>query len=149
MQQLFSAFGIRLDLLIAQAVNFGLVMLALWYFLYKPVMKTLDERQKKIAQGVHDADEAAEMLAHADDAAAERVQKAESEAEGIVTQAREAANAEKSRIISEAEARAEQVAKDAEARAAEEAQRARRESEKEIAKLAVLAAEKVLKKDHA
>ncbi len=149
MQQLFSAFGIQLNLLIAQAVNFGLVMIALWYFLYKPVMTTLDERQKRIAQGVQDAEEAAEKLARADDAAAARVSAAESAADGIVASARETASSERSRIVSEAEARAEQVARDAEARAKEEGERMRRESEKEIARLAILAAEKVLKEHHA
>jgi hypothetical protein len=34
MAQLFSAFGLELPLLIAQAVNFAVLMVALWYFLY-------------------------------------------------------------------------------------------------------------------
>ena len=145
MQQLFAAFGINWSLLIAQALNFGIVLLALWYFLYRPVMRTLDERRAVVAKGVEDAARAAEKLAAADTDAAGRVSAADAEAETIVVAAREAATAEKTKIVSAAEARAEQVAKDAEARALEEAARMRRDSEKDIARLAMLAAEKLVR----
>lgn len=149
MQQLFAAFGVNWSLLIAQAINFAIVFGALWYFLYKPVMSTLDERRRIVAQGVEDAEKASEKLAAADDVAADRVKKADAEAKGIVTTAREAADAEKARILKEAESRAASLSADASARASEDAARMKRESEKDIARLAVLAAEKVLKEKHA
>lgn len=145
MEQLFEAFGIDGKLLLAQLINFGVLFALLTWLLYKPVMKTLDERAAKIRQGVEDAERAAEAAATADQKAQEVVQGAETEAEGIVASAREHAGAEKTRIVKEAEARAAQVAADAEARAAETAAQALRESEKEVARLAVLAAEKVLR----
>lgn len=146
MEQLFEAFGIDGKLLLAQLINFGVLFVALTWLLYKPVMKTLDERRAKIAQGVEDAEAASQKLAVADENAAQVVQGAETEAESIVASARELAGTEKSRIVKEAEARAAQVAADAEARAAETAAQALRDSEKEVARLAVLAAEKVLRK---
>lgn len=145
MAQLFGAFGIDLKLLIAQAVNFGVLLVVLTYFLYKPVMKTIGDRQKKIAQGVEDAERASEKLRGADEEATKVVTAAETEAEGIVTSARESATSEKTRIMKEAESRAAAVAADAEARAKESQERALRESEKEIARLAILAAEKTLR----
>jgi F-type H+-transporting ATPase subunit b len=145
MDQLFEAFGIDWKLLLAQAVNFGVLFIALTYLLYKPVMKTLEERQQKVAKGVEDAERATEMLATAGGKASEKVHEAEKEAEGIVASAREAATTEKSRIMKEAEARAAAVAVDAEARATEIAARALRESEKDIARLAILAAEKAIR----
>lgn len=146
MEQLFSTFGIDVKLILAQAVNFGVLFVALSYLLYKPVMKTLDERRAKIAQGVEDAEQAAVALASADEESKKRIGVASSEAEGIVASARETAGSEKTRILKEAEARAEAVQKDAEARAAETADKALRDSEKEIARLAILAAEKAMKK---
>jgi len=145
MQELFSAFGVTWSLLIAQAVNFGIVLVALWYFLYKPVMTTLAKRQELVAKGVREAEQMEELFAKADDEAESRVQAADAQAEKIVAAARESATAEKSRLLKEAEARAAAVAKDAEARAVETIEKARRESEKDIARLAVLAAEKVIK----
>ena len=144
MESLLDAFGIDWKLLIAQAVNFGVLFVALWILLYKPVMKTLDERANKIAQGVKDAERAAEKLAGADTEAAEVVAKAETEAQESLQSAREAAAQERSRLVKEAEARAEAISADADARAKETAARALRESEKEIARLAVLAAAKVV-----
>lgn len=145
MEQLFFAFGIDGKLLIAQLINFGVLFVALTWLLYKPVMKTLDERRMKIAQGVEDAEAATQKLATADEEASKVVHGAESEAEGIVANAREAANAEKTRIMKEADARAAQVAIDADLRAKEAAAQALKGSEKEVARLAVLAAEKVLR----
>jgi F-type H+-transporting ATPase subunit b len=145
MSALLGAFGISGSLLLAQAVNFGILLIVLTYLLYKPVMKTLAERQAKVAQGVIDAERAAEKLATADGEAAERVSKAEGEADGIVMGARETATAEKARIVKEAEARAVAIAADADARAKETAAKSLRESEKEVTRLAILAAEKVIR----
>lgn len=145
MTQLFAAFGVNAPLLIAQAVNFGIVLVALWYFLYRPVMTTLDKRRETIAQGVQDAERAAEKLSVADDEASSRVQRADVDADRIVSSARDAALAEKTRILEAAQSRAEQATRDAEARAKEESLRMLRDSEREIARLSVLAAEKVLR----
>ncbi len=145
MDQLFGAFGIDGKLLLVQLINFGLLFAGLTYLLYKPVMKTLDERREKIAQGVKDAEDAAAKLATADEEAHQTVKQAETEAETIVSGARDAATAEKARITKEAEQRAAQIEADADARAKETAAQALRESEQEIARLAVLAAEKVLR----
>lgn len=144
MDQLFEAFGIQVPLLIAQVVNFAVLLVGLTYLLYKPVMKTLDERRAKVAQGVLDADAASLKLATAGEEAHALVKTAEADAEGIVASARDAANSEKARIMKEAETRAQALASDAEARAQETASKALRDSEKEIARLSILAAEKVL-----
>lgn len=147
MGALLTAFGIQTPLLLAQLVNFAVLFVVLTYLLYKPVIKTLDARRAKVAQGVLDADAAAAKLATADAEASATVQGAETEAEGIVKSAREEAGSEKTRIVKEAEARAAAVAADAEARAKETASKALRDSEKEIARLAILAAEKAMRKE--
>jgi F-type H+-transporting ATPase subunit b len=136
MGQLFAAFGVSVSLILAQAVNFGILLIALWYFLYKPIMKVLAERQAKVAQGVIDADRATET--------ATVVKSAEVEADGIVKSARDTGKQERERIVKEADARAAAIGADAEARAKETAAKSVRESEKEIARIAILAAEKVL-----
>lgn len=148
MQQLFSAFGIDWHLLIAQAVNFGIVLIALWYFLYKPVLAMLTKRQEMVAKGVADAAAAATLLSGADQEASQRVATADGQAESIVSSAREAAAAEKARLLKEAEARAVAITRDAEIRASEVSARLARESEQDIARVAILAAEKILKKSY-
>ncbi len=145
MDALLHAFGIDWKLLIAQAVNFGILFVALWLLLYKPVMKTLDERQKLVEKGVQDAKEAQVKRENADTEAASIIGTADKEAEELVRNARMSAAEEKQRLVAEAQMRADQIAKDAQARATEEVAKAKRESEKDIARLALLAAEKVLR----
>lgn len=146
MEQLFDAFGIDWKLLIAQAINFGVLLAVLTYLLYKPVLKTLDERSALIKKGVVDAEEATKKLEEADDTVKARLQEAEGEAEGLVARARDEAGSERSRIVKEAEVRASHIEKDAEARAKEAKEQALKESEREIARLAILAAEKAIRK---
>ena len=83
MQQLLSAFGIDWHLLAAQAVNFAIVLIALWYFLYKPVLAQLAKRQEIVAKSVEDAAKAEALFAGADREAKSRVNAADSEAEKI------------------------------------------------------------------
>lgn len=144
MDGLLSAFGIDWKLLVAQGINFGVLLVALYFFLYKPVLKMMEERRLLVAKGVEDAERATEKLAGADKAATEVVAKADKEAADLLATARDAAGTERTRLVKEAEARAAAIASDAEARAKEASAKALRESEQEIARLAVLAAAKVM-----
>ena len=47
MGQVLAAFGIDWRLLLINSINFGLLLLALWYFLYGPLMKMLEEAPQK------------------------------------------------------------------------------------------------------
>lgn len=145
MSQFFAAFGVDWRLLIAQVVNFTIVLVALWYFLYKPVMAMLAKRKELVTKSVREAEQVEELFARADSEAEARVRAADDEAESIVAFARESAATTQAQLLKDAEARAARIAKDAEARAAESMEHARRESEQDIARLAVLAAEKILK----
>jgi F0F1-type ATP synthase membrane subunit b/b' len=106
----------------------------------------VSERQALVAKGVEDAEAAGALLAEADKESGKRITTAESQAEGIVQSARAEAGVEKARLMQEAESRAAQVERDAQARALEATERAKRESEKEIARLAILTAQKLMQK---
>jgi F-type H+-transporting ATPase subunit b len=145
MEQLIHAFGIDARLILIQVVNFGLLMAVLTYFLYKPVLKVLAERQEKIAQGMKDAEEAGKAKAEATEEKKSVIAAANKEAEAMTSRAKEHAVVKADEILAAAQVKAEQVAKDAALRAEETKATSLKESEAEIAKLAVLAAEKVLK----
>ncbi len=148
MTALFTTFGIDWHLLIAQTVNFVLLVVALTWFLYKPVLKMVRERERVIAQGIADAEASTEKLSRAGTEAQQLLSAAEHEAEDIVKRARSSAQADKTRMLTEAETQAVRIARDAEDRAHEEAARSLRESEGEIARIATLAAEKILRTNH-
>jgi F-type H+-transporting ATPase subunit b len=145
MDQIIEAFGIDWRLIIIQIVNFGLLMAALSYFLYKPVLKLLDERAAKIAQGVADADAAKAARAEAEGEKQVVLQGAQGEAAAIAERARVHAASLAEEASREAQIKAAAIVADAEARAREEKLRALKESEAEIAKLAILATEKLIR----
>ncbi len=149
MEQLFSTFGVNWKLLLIQAVNFGILLVALRHFLYGPIMKMIDDRREKIAAGVRAAEAAAQRLADAKAESEGLVGAGAREAEDLVASARANAGSRSEEIISAAEIRAEGIVKEAQASAEEAKRRALKESEKEIAKVAILAAEKLLKEKHA
>lgn len=145
MEAVLTTFGIDWRLLLVNAVNFGLLMLALWYFLYEPVARMLEERRQKVAKGVADAQAAERALG---EMAAERsatLARAGKEADEILSSAR-ASGAKKERdLIDRAQASAEAALKEAELQARELKARAVAESKQEVAKLIVLGMEKIAK----
>ena len=144
MSELFAAFGINWQLLIVQAINFGLLLFVLWYFLYTPILKIIDDRQKKIADGVKTAEAAERKLADAQVEGEGIVGTAAREAETLVATARGRAGEKGNEMVRGGEAGANAVLEEASARAEEAKRMALSESSKEIARAAMLAAEKIL-----
>jgi len=144
MEDLLHAFGIDGHLILVQVVNFAILAGLLWYFLYTPVLNLLKEREEKITKGVRDAEEADRLKRHAEKDRKEILTAAQREAEEVSDRARVSATEKSAEIVSDAEAKAGNILKDAEARGAALAEKAQKESEAEIAKAAILAAEKVL-----
>ncbi len=140
MSELFAAFGVNWKLLLVQAVNFGLLLSVLTYFLYKPVLRIIDERQRKIAEGVKTSEAADKKLSDAKVQGEEMVGGAAREAEALVASARSRADEKGAEILKTAEARAAATVKEAAERAEEAKRQIMKESEREIARAAMLAA---------
>jgi len=149
MGELFAAFGIDGKLLIVQTINFGLLLLVLWKFLYTPVVKILDERRGKIAESVRKAEAADRRLAEANEEGTNITASAAKDAEGLVAAGRARAAEQASEIMKKSHEQAERVLADAAARAEEAKRHALAAGEKEIARAAMLAAEKILEKKSA
>ncbi|MDP1609653.1 MAG: F0F1 ATP synthase subunit B [Sulfuritalea sp.] len=133
--------------LFAQLVVFLILAWFTMKFVWPPIMKALDERAGKIADGLAAADKAKSDLAHAEKKASDELRKAResaaefrSGAERQVAQLIEDARAEGARIVNAAREAAE-----AEAGAA--SQRAREALREQVATLAVAGAERILRKE--
>jgi F-type H+-transporting ATPase subunit b len=145
MGQLFATFGINPTLLLTQAVNFAAAMFVLWYFLYKPLLKVLAERREKIAKGVADAEAAAKAKEETEKERSGILSAAEKEAEAVVARATEEGKTEGRALVKNAQGQSDTILADARAQAEELKRTALSQSEKDIARMAVLAAEKILK----
>lgn len=145
MSALFATFGIDWHLLIIQAVNFGLLLVALSYFLYKPILRIIDERREKVAEGVRLAESASRTLAEAKEEGEQLVGDAAKKAEALAAVSRASAEQKGAGIVKDAQARAEAVLAEAQVRAEEVKRQTIASSEREIGRAAMLAAEKILK----
>jgi F-type H+-transporting ATPase subunit b len=133
--------------LFAQLAVFFVLAWFTMKFVWPPIMKALDERAGKIADGLAAADKAKADLAHAEKKAGEEMRHAResaaefrSGAEKQAGQLVEDARAEAARIVAAARAAAE-------TEAAAAAQRAKESLREQVAMLAVAGAEKILRKE--
>lgn len=145
MEEIVKVFGLNWKLLLIQAVNFAVLVLVLWYFLYRPILKMLDERRAKVEQGVKDAQAAQARLLEIDNEKGEILKGATASAEEHLTASKARAQEQAHEIVTEAQQRAEAAQHSAQQRAEELKTQALKESREEIGKAAILAAEAILR----
>lgn len=133
--------------LVAQMVVFFILWWVVAKFIWPPLVKALDERAKKIADGLAAADKGkAELelankrveqaLTEARNEGAQRIADAEKRAQMTADEIKQNAQAEAARIIAQAKAEAEQ-----------QTVRARESLRDQVAVLAVKGAEQILKRE--
>ncbi|MBI4085123.1 MAG: F0F1 ATP synthase subunit B [Candidatus Liptonbacteria bacterium] len=145
MSQVLGIFGVDWRLLLINAINFGLLLIALRYFIYGPIMKMLEGRREKVAEGVKAAELAGKKLAETEASRAGVLARAGKEADELLSHGRESGLAKEKELIAEGEAAADSLIKDAENQAKEIKDKAIAESKEEVAKLIVLGMEKIIK----
>jgi len=74
---------------VAQLINFTLLLVVFSLLLYKPLLKVLDERKKRIQEGLEASDEAKLRLAQTEQEVAKELDKARQEGQGLITQAQQ------------------------------------------------------------
>ena len=112
MNELINTFHIDIKLIIAQLVNFAIVLFVLYKFAYGPVLKMMEERAKKIEKGLQDSEEARKKLVEISEKEKEVLVEARKAAQEIVSKAEEVANRNKEEIIASAKVQAEKILTD-------------------------------------
>ena len=144
MDALISTFHIQWQLLLAQMVNFAIVLFVLWKFAYKPILKTLNDRTTKIEKGVKDADEARKKLEEVSIEEKEILKHARIESQEIIKKAEDTAKKEAENISIEAKKQTEKMIADAQKAIEQEKGKMMAEVKSEIAGLVVSATEKII-----
>jgi len=133
--------------LFAQLVVFFILAWFTMKFVWPPIMKALDERAAKIADGLAAADKAKADLAHAEKKATDELRKARESAAEL----RGGAEKQAAQVVDEARAEAARIVnaarEAAETEAAAASQRAKEALREHVAQLAVAGAEKILRKE--
>jgi F-type H+-transporting ATPase subunit b len=133
--------------LIIQIIVFGILIWFTMTFVWPPIMAALDDRAKKVAEGLSAADKAKAELANANkrveqqlaaarDDATKRLADAERLAQQLVEEAKSKASEEGAKLIAQARAEAEQ-----------ESVKAREALRGQVAALAVKGAEQILRRE--
>lgn len=149
------ALGINLGLLIVQIIAFIIVFLTLNAWVYQPMLDMMENRKKKIAQGLEDARVAAEARKDAENEANKIKNEAQAEASKIVREATERAATAGKDVKAAAEAEAAKARDAALAEAELERNRILGDLRGQVAALAIAAANKLVgealdeKKQHA
>lgn len=137
-------FAINSKLLIAQIVNFGLLLFLLAKFAYKPVVAMLEERKKTIAEGLDKAEKADKLLSNVEIESKKKNEEAYLKAKDIVDGAQKEASEKALKIITSANDQADQIVSRAQAEAELAKSRALKEAKNEIGSLVSLALDKII-----
>lgn len=143
---ILNQFGIQPVLLAAQIVNFLIILFVLKRFFYKPIVKMLDDRRKRIEESLQNADLIEEKLQKTEEKTAEILEKARVQAQEIISEAKTAAQTIYDDATKESREAGEQILSLAKLEMAKEKENMKQELEKETMTLVAHVVQKVLGK---
>lgn len=146
MEAFFTSFGVNPPALIAQVVNFLILFGLLYLVAYKPILKLLDERSRRVKESMDQTELIKQQAAQAGEETKKRIAAASQEGQEILNRA--------AKTGEEMRQKAQQAAKEAGeallSKARTEIQNERDEAlgslRQEFADLTILAAEKVIER---
>lgn len=133
--------------IIGQSIAFFVFVWFCMKYVWPPITGALEERQKKIAEGLESADRAAKDLELAQERASALLKEAKSDSASILDQANKRAN----QIVEEAKEQAreegQRMIAGAQAEIEQEVNRAKEQLRAQVASIAVAGAEKILESE--
>jgi F-type H+-transporting ATPase subunit b len=133
--------------LLGQMLAFAILIWFTFKFVWPPILGAIEERQKKIAEGLAAAERARSELAAADSRVADEIKKARVDAAAITEKAHHQANSIVDKAKTDAIAEAQRQKAAAEAEIANLSHKAKDVLRQQVAALAVAGAEKILKRE--
>lgn len=132
--------------LLAQLVNFTVLFILLYLFAYKPILRMLDSRSRKIEESIKQTESIKEQLAHTEDESKKRIEAAGKEGQEIIARAMRTGEEARQQAQLDAQKDGETMIARARAEIQGERDNAIGELRREFADLTILAAEKVIQK---
>jgi F-type H+-transporting ATPase subunit b len=140
-------FGVQWPYLFAQIVSFAVVAFLLYKLAFKPVIATIDERQKKIEDGLRYAEEMKVKLAESERQQTETLKQAQLQAQQVIDEARRSAKDYYEKQTQEAAAKVELMMKKSAEATELERKKMLAEVRQEISRLVVLTSSRVLSRE--
>ncbi|MFZ1720533.1 MAG: F0F1 ATP synthase subunit B [Candidatus Moraniibacteriota bacterium] len=140
-----SNIGVDWKLLLAQVVNFGILLFILKRYAYQPMLKMMDERTAKIEKGLLDAEAAQVKLREMEEKERAVLAEARAEAKKILTETEESAKKRDALKVAETEERVKKLLADAEVKISDDRAKMLADAKGELAETVLLAVEKILR----
>lgn len=137
-------FGIRGDLFAAQLVNFLIVLLVLWRFVYKPIIAILDKREAAIAKSMKDVEEISARMKATEAERSAILTSVHKEAQAIIEGAMRETDARKNEMLEAAKREVERVIAKGKEQLAAEREASLLALRKDVVDIAVRAAAKIV-----
>ncbi len=147
MEELVKTFYIDWKLLLAQLVNFFIVLGVLWKFALKPLRQTMDKRSAEIAKSLDQAKEIEQKLSEADKTKVETILQAKKESQTIIEQAQKDADVLRAKKMTELKVEMEKIVVQTKASLTSEKEQMLRDIKSEVADLVIAASSKILEKN--
>lgn len=145
--ELIHKLGIDWKLLIAQIINFAVLLFVLYRFAYKPILELLDKRSKTIEKGIHDAKAAEERLQAIEKTRQEKMAETARACGKLFEEAKSQAEAVKKDIVATANSQSEDLLRRARLQIEEEKVKMVQEVKAEVAAFIVNATGKILERE--
>ncbi len=144
MESIITDFHVDLYALVAQLVNFSIVVAVLYFFAFKPIVKMMTERSDKIAQGLKDAENSRAQLDNTEIETQSLLKEARRQADLIIAEANNQAMENQSAILIKTKEQVQSVVNQTKENIENELAKTLLNLKRETAFLAVTMAEKIL-----
>jgi F-type H+-transporting ATPase subunit b len=141
----FASLGVNLPLLVVFVINFIVLFVLLRLFLYKPVLKMLDERAKRTAEAMEQAEATKKEYEQARVEVQKQIEKGRQEAQAILTQAIQVGERLKEESRQEAAKQAQTIIDRTRTELETERDKIVEDLRREFVDISIAAAEKVIK----
>lgn len=147
MDSFIETFHIDWKIIIAQAINFGVVLAVFYFFALKPIKKVMKERTERIEKGLSDANHHAQVLELTQKESEEILSKVRAQGHELWKEAKEEAETKKQKMLEEAKVEVQSMLDNTKKILESEKARILDEAKVEVVSLVVRATEKILEDD--
>lgn len=138
--------GINLPSLLAQLVNFGILLVILYLVAYKPIMRMMDERSNRIKESMEQTEQIKRQAEEAEEEFKKQIAAASKQGQEVIERATRTAEEIRQKARGEAKGEVETMLTRARAEIRRERDGVVDELRKEFADLTILAAGKVIER---
>ncbi|MBE0479414.1 MAG: F0F1 ATP synthase subunit B [Dehalococcoidia bacterium] len=138
--------GVNWHGLLSQFISFGLLLVILGYFAYKPITRMLDQRSERIKESMEQADRIKQQSARTEEQVQAQLTQARKQGQELIVQAEQIGERLKAEAREQARLDAEAIVARTRAEIQTESEEALAQLRREFAEVAILAAEKVIKR---